>query len=322
MGLDLAPRLGQSEVMEPVPHAHDHHHHHIPLAAARPSAVFAFGIALNLGFVVIEAGFGFLAGSIALLADASHNLGDVLSLAASWAALWLTRRRPSRRYTYGLRSSSILVALLNAVILMIAVGAIMVEAAQRLATAAPVAGGTVIVVALIGVVINGATAWSLRGGRADLNIRSAFVHMAADALVSLGVALAGFVILFTGWHWLDPAASLVIAAVIVVTTWRLLRQALDMALHAVPPGIDAQAVQDHLAGIAGVAAIHDLHIWPMSTTETALTAHLVMPAGHPGDAALARIANDLHDRFAIGHVTLQVETDLEGACRLTDHAAQ
>jgi cobalt-zinc-cadmium efflux system protein len=303
-------------------HAHDHHHdhHHHSLSAARPSAALAFGIALNFAFVVIEAGFGFFAGSIALLADASHNLGDVLALAASWAAMLLAGRRPSRRYTYGLRSSSILVALFNAIILLIAVGGIMVEAAQRLASSAPVAGGTVIVVALIGVVVNGGTALMIGSGHGDLNMRGAFVHMAADAAVSVGVALSGAIILFTGWHWLDPAASLAIAAVIVLTTWRLLRQALDMALHAVPPGIDAAAVQAHLAHIAGVEAVHDLHIWPMSTTETALTAHLVMPTGHPGDAALARIANDLHDRFAIGHVTLQVETDLEGACRLTDHA--
>ena len=305
------------------PHAHDHHQpHDHPLNAARPSGALALGIALNLAFVVVEAGFGLFAGSVALLADASHNLGDVLSLAASWGAILLARTRPSRRYTYGLRSSSILVALFNAIILLIAVGGIMLEAAQRLVSAAPVAGGTVIAVALLGVVVNGGTAWVIGHGHADLNMRGAFLHMMADAAVSLGVALSGALILLTGWHWLDPAASLAIAAVIILTTWRLLKQALDMALHAVPPSIDAAAVQVHLSQIAGVAAIHDLHIWPMSTTETALTAHLVMPEGHPGDATLARIANDLHDHFAIGHATLQVETDLEGACRLTDHAAQ
>ena len=270
---------------------------------------------------MVEALYGVFAHSIALLADAGHNLGDVLSLAAAWGASLLARRRPSGRYTYGLRSSSILVALLNAIILLVAVGAILLEAVQRLAKPAPVAGWTVIVIALIGVAVNGATAAALlAASQGDLNVRSAFAHMAADAAVSLGVAAAGAIILFTGWNWLDPAASIAVALLIVGATWRLLRQALDMALHAVPYGIDSQRVRDHLAQTAGVNAVHDLHIWPMSTTETALTAHLVMPTGHPGDEALARIARELQERFAIGHVTIQIETDPDHACTLApDH---
>jgi cobalt-zinc-cadmium efflux system protein len=258
---------------------------------------------------------------MALLADAGHNLSDVLSLAAAWGASVLVQRRPSGRYTYGLRSSSILVALLNAIILMVAVGAIILEAVQRFAHPVPVAGRTVIVVAVLGVVVNGLTAAALfRAGRSDLNVRSAFAHMAADAAVSLGVAAAGAVILVTGYDWLDPAVSIAVALLIIAMTWQVLRQALDMALHAVPYGIDPESVRDHLAHVPGVNAVHDLHIWPMSTTETALTAHLVMPAGHPGDAALARVASELHERFAIGHVTLQVETDPEHACTLApDH---
>jgi len=305
------------------PQGHDHsgHHHDYGALAAHAPTVFAIGTALNLGFVAIEATYGFLAHSIALLADAGHNLSDVLSLAAAWGASVLVQRRPSGRYTYGLRSSSILVALLNAIILLVAVGAIILEAVQRLVRPEPVAGKTIIVVALIGVVVNGLTAAALlRAGRSDLNVRSAFAHMAADAVVSLGVAASGAVILLTGFQWLDPAVSIAVALLIIAATWQLLRQALDMALHAVPYGIDPQSVRDHLAHVAGVGAVHDLHIPPMSTTETALTAHLVMPAGHPGDEVLARIANELHERFAIGHVTIQVETDPEHACTLApDH---
>jgi len=306
-----------------VSHDHHGHAHGQPAATADFGRAFAIGIGLNLAYVIAEAGYGLAAGSLALLADAGHNLGDVLGLGLSWGAAMLGRRGPSTRFTYGFRSSTILAALANALILLVVTGGIAWEALWRLSHPVAVAGGLVALVAAIGISVNGATALLFARGRgADLNIRSAFAHMAADAAVSLGVAAAGVAILLTGFQWLDPAVSLAVAILIIAATWRLLRQALDMALHAVPPGIDAQAVQDHLAGIAGVAAIHDLHIWPMSTTETALTAHLVMPAGHPGDAALARIANDLHDHFAIGHATLQVETDLEGACRLTDHAAQ
>jgi cobalt-zinc-cadmium efflux system protein len=301
-------------------HGHGLHHHHHPAPGRAPFA-FALGTGLNLAFVAVEAVYGVLGHSIALLSDAGHNLGDALSLAAAWAAGVLALRAPSLRYTYGLRSFSILVALLNAIILLIAVGAIVLEAIERLAAPEPVAGLTVIVVALLGVLVHGVTALSLSGaGLSDLNVRAAYAHMAADAAVGIAVAASGGVILYTGWLRLDPIVSIAVALAIVVATWRLLRQALDMALHAVPPGIDAERVRAHLAHLAGVSTIHDLHIWPMSTTETALTAHLVMPGGHPGDDMLAAIAGELHERFAIGHVTLQIETDPESACRLApDH---
>jgi cobalt-zinc-cadmium efflux system protein len=301
-------------------HGHHHHHHHAP-AGGRTAVAFAIGTGLNLGFVGIEAVYGVLGNSIALLSDAGHNLGDALSLGAAWAAALLAQRAPSGRFTYGLRSSSILVALFNAIILLIAVGAIVLESLERLAAPAPVAGVTVIVVALLGVLVHGATALALSGaGLGDLNVKAAYAHMAADAAVGLGVAAAGAVILFTGWVRLDPIVSIVVAVVIVVATWRLMRQALAMALQAVPDSIDGARVRDHLATLQGVSAVHDLHIWPMSTTETALTAHLVMPEGHPGDDALARIAGGLQDRFRIGHVTLQIETDPEHACLLApDH---
>jgi cobalt-zinc-cadmium efflux system protein len=286
-------------------------------------ALAAFlGVLLNLGFVVVETTYGVVGHSVALLADAGHNLGDVLGLAAAGVAALLARRQPSHRYTYGLRSSSILAALFNAIVLLIAVGAIVVEATGRLVAPEPVATGTVMAVAAIGILVNGATALVLRHGHAhDLNIRAAFLHMIADTAVSLGVVLAGAAILVTGWLWLDPAASLVIALVIVAGTWQLLRQALDLALHAVPSGIEAAAVRDHLASSAGVCAVHDLHIWAMSTTEAALTCHLVMPSGHPGDALLAHLAQELHDRFGIAHATIQVETgDPDHPCKLeADH---
>lgn len=287
----------------------------------RAALAFAVGTALNLGFVAVEAVYGVVGNSIALLSDAGHNLGDALSLAAAWAALMLARRAPSGRFTYGLRSSSILVALLNAIILLIAVGAIVLESAERLVTPEPVAGLTVIVVALLGVAVHGATALLLSGGkRGDLNVKAAYAHMAADAVVGLAVAAAGVVILVTGWVRLDPIVSIVVAVAIVVATWSLLRQALAMALQAVPDGIDGARVRDHLAHLPGVSAVHDLHIWSMSTTETALTAHLVMPGGHPGDHTLAHIAGGLQERFRIGHVTLQIETDPEHACMLApDH---
>jgi cobalt-zinc-cadmium efflux system protein len=282
----------------------------------------SLGTLLNLAFVAVEVAYGILGHSVALLADAGHNLGDVLGLAAAGAAAVLARRRPSHRYTYGLRSSSILAALFNAIVLLIAVGAIVVEAISRLAAPEPVAVGTVMAVAAAGVLVNGATALILHRGHAhDLNIRAAFLHMIADTAVSAGVVLAAAAILVTGWLWLDPAASLVIALVIVVGSWRLLRQALDLALHAVPSGIESAAVREHLAKSAGVCAVHDLHIWAMSTTEAALTCHLVMPQGHPGDAVLAHLAQELHDRFGIAHATIQVETgDPDHPCKLeADH---
>jgi len=301
-------------------HDHDHHHHHSVAAGLR--LAFALSTALNLAFVVIETVFGFLSHSMALLADAGHNFSDVLGLVAAWTASILAQRRPTQRYTYGLRSSSILAALLNAIILLIAVGGIAVEAGQRLFAPTPVDAVTVMFVAGAGVFINGVSAFLLgQGHHGDLNVKSAFTHMLGDALVSLGVVVAGAVILATGWLWFDPATSIVIALVIVFGTWRVLRHSLDMALHAVPPGIDAAEVREHLGHIAGVAAVHDLHIWPMSTTTTALTCHLVMPGGHPGDAVLTKIADDLHARYGIEHATIQVETgDPEHPCVLVpDH---
>ncbi|HEX4194999.1 MAG TPA: cation diffusion facilitator family transporter [Stellaceae bacterium] len=289
-------------------HGHDHHHHQHNLGGDL-GIVFAISIALNLGFVVIEGIFGFISHSMALLADAGHNFSDVLGLAAAWGATMLAARRPSARYTYGLRSSSILAALLNAIILLIAVGGIVVEAVQRLLAPAPVGGVTIIAVACAGVVVNGAAALML-GHRHhdDLNVESAFAHMLGDAVVSVGVAISGAIILWTGWLWLDPAVSIVVSAVIVLGTWRLLRRSLDMALQAVPPGIDPTAVRAQLLLVSGVSEVHDLHIWAMSTTSTALTAHLIMPAGHPGDACLADVASALQKRFGIEHATIQVET--------------
>jgi cobalt-zinc-cadmium efflux system protein len=289
-------------------HGH-HHHHHGDAGAGAFGTGFALGLGLNLAFVAAEATCGVIGDSVALLADAGHNLGDVLGLAIAWAASMLARRRPSHRFTYGLRSSSILAALFNAIVMLIAVGGIIVEALNRLAAPQLVASGIVITVAAVGILVNGATALLLRRGhRQDLNTRAAVLHMAADAGVSLGVVLAGGAILLTRWLWLDPAASLVIAVVIVVSTWRLLRDAMNMALHAVPADIEPGEVRDYLSQVAGVRAVHDLHIWPMSTTETALTCHLVMPQGHPGDRALAELAHALHERFAIHHATIQVET--------------
>lgn len=293
-------------------HAHGHqghgHHHALPPGDRRRA--FQIGVALNIGFVVIEAGFGVVTGSLALLADAGHNLSDVLGLLLAWGASVLAQRPPSRRYTYGLRRSSILGALLNALILLVAMGGIAWEAIRRVQGAPEVPGGVMIGVALVGVVINSATAAMFMAGReTDLNIRGAFLHMAADALVSLGVVLAGIAIVLTGLSWFDPVISLMIVVVVVVGTWNLLRDALDLALDAVPSHIEPAAVQLFLSELPGVNRVHDLHIWAMSTTETALTAHLIMPEGHPGDGFLAQTCHDLRGRFQINHSTLQIELD-------------
>ena len=287
--------------------AHEHHGH--PHGHRGHDRAFAIGIALNLGFVAIESVYGLLAQSMALLADAGHNLSDVLALALAWGASILGRRRPSPRFTYGLGSSSILAALFNAMLLMLVVGGICVEAVQRLLDPVAVATTTVIWVALAGIVVNTATALMFLRGRAhDLNIKGAFLHMAADAAVSLGVVLAGVTMLYTGWTWLDPAMSLAIAAVIVISTWGLLRDSLNLSLHAVPAHVDTAQIRDYFSGLAGVAAIHDLHVWGMSTTDTALTVHLVIPGGPPGDQFIAQITRELQQRFGIGHPTIQVET--------------
>ncbi|MGB5961325.1 MAG: cation diffusion facilitator family transporter [Coleofasciculaceae cyanobacterium] len=283
-----------------------HGHSHAP---ANYNRAFIIGIILNVGFILVEAGFGFLTNSLALLADAGHNLSDVLGLILAFGASWLTRRRPTARYTYGLRRSSIMAALFNACFLLVAMGAIALESIQRLNNPTPISGNIVIGVALVGVVINGVTAWLFMSGREqDLNIKGAFLHMAADALVSAGVVLAGIAILTTGWLWFDPVVSLIIVVVIVVGTWNLLRDSLSLALDAVPEGIEPQAVRTYLSELSGVVEVHDLHIWAMSTTETALTAHLVMLTGNPGDAFLSRISMELHDNFGIEHSTIQIET--------------
>ncbi len=304
-------------------HTHDRHdggHHHSHGHAHAPATfgtAFAIGIALNTAFVLIEGGYGIIANSMALLADAGHNLSDVLGLAVAWAAAILSRRPPSARYTFGLKSSSILAALFNAVFLLITVGAIGWEAILRLFSPEAVAGKTVMAVAAIGILINGLTALLFAAGRkGDLNIRGAYLHMMGDAVVSAGVVVAGFIILFTGWLWLDPVVSLIIVAFIVWTTWSLLRDSLAMSLKAVPPGIDPSAVRAFLCKQPGVAAIHDLHIWPMSTTDFALTAHLVMPGGHPKDEFLMHLSEELRAHHGIDHVTLQVETDPATACAL------
>jgi cobalt-zinc-cadmium efflux system protein len=294
----------------PNPHAHAH------LDYGR---TFAIGIALNLVYVLGEAIGGIFSGSLALLADAGHNLGDVLSLSLSWWAAVLSRRRPSGRFTYGLRSSSILAALANAIILLVVTGGIAWEALWRLSHPVPVASAIVIWVAAGGILVNGVTALLFASGsQRDLNLKSAFLHMAADTLVTASVVAAGIVIALSGWLWLDPALSLVVSAVIVIGTWGLVKSAIGLALDAVPEGIDAAAVRAHLLGTPGVTALHDLHIWGMSTTETALTCHLVMPDGHPGDATLNGIAQQLHHRFGIHHATIQIElADTEEACVLT-----
>jgi cobalt-zinc-cadmium efflux system protein len=302
-------------------HGHDHAHAHAHEPKRHDSA-FAFGIALNLGFVAVESVYGVLSHSMALLADAGHNLSDVLALGLAWGASFLGRREPSQRFTYGLGSSTILAALVNAMLLMLVVGGIALEAIQRLVNPVPVETMTVIWVALCGILINGATALLFRHDHAhDLNVRGAYLHMAADAAVSFGVVLAGVGMLYTGWTWLDPAISLAIAAVIVIGTWGLLRESLNLSLHAVPPRIDAALVRSYFCNLDGVAEIHDLHIWGMSTTETALTVHLVMPGGHPGDGFIAQVSNELRRRFGVGHATIQLEIgDKRHHCALApDH---
>lgn len=285
---------------------HDAHgHHHGPANFGR---AFAIGIGLNLAFVVIEAAAGVLYGSMALVADAGHNLSDVLALILAWVASIAARRPPSGRFTYGYKSSTILAALGNALLLAVAIGAILFETFHRLATPQQPEGMVMVIVAGIGVGINAFTAMLFLRGQDDINIRGAYLHMAADALVSLGVVVAGVVIILTGVWWIDPVVSLVIVAVIAWGTWGLARDSLTMGLLAAPAGIDLGEVKQHLASFDGVTAVHDLHVWPMSTTETALTAHLVMPGRPASDSFLRDIADSLEVRFGVGHSTLQVES--------------
>lgn len=285
----------------------EHSHHHGPAAFSR---AFAIGIALNLGFVIVEAAYGWKVGSLALLADAGHNLSDVAGLVLAWVAALAAGRLPDQRHTYGWQRASILAAFANAVLLLVAMGSLLWEAGHRLQSPAPIDGITVMVIAAIGVLVNGVTAaLFMAGSKSDMNIRGAFLHMAADALVSLGVVATGALYLATGWAWLDPATSMVIALVIIAGTWSLFRQSLHLLFDGVPGSIALADVDATLRELPGVVDVHDLHVWAMSTTGIALTAHLVMPGGHPGDAFLESIGRQLHDRFHITHPTIQIELD-------------
>jgi len=313
-------------------HAHDHHHDHDHSHAGQPhdhghghaghshapatfGYAFAVGITLNAAFVLAELVFGYLANSLALVSDALHNFADVIALLLAWGAAVLARKLPTELHTYGYRRASILAALANAGLLLLGVGAIVVEAIDRLRFPAPVAGATVIWVAALGILINGATALLfMRGSEHDLNIRGAYLHMAADAVVSFGVVIAALVITLTGWLWVDPVASLVVAALVLVSGWGLARDSVNLALDAVPAHIDFADVRDYLAGLEGVSDVHDLHIWAMSTSETALTVHLVRPAG-VDDAFLHGVCEQLTRRFRIAHPTIQIEASRE-TCRL------
>jgi cobalt-zinc-cadmium efflux system protein len=306
---------------------HDHHHHddshayvdghaghsHVPDSFG---AAFAIGAALNTSFVAAELILGYAANSLALISDAVHNLSDVVALLLAWGAAWLAQKQPTQRHTYGYRRASILAALFNAGLLLVAVGGIVVEAINRLYAPSAVAGWTVVMVAALGVVINGGTALLfMRGRHGDLNVRGAYLHMVADAGVSLGVVFAALVIMQTGWLWLDPAISLVIAAVVFWSGWGLARDSVNLALDGVPRGIVLADVRDYLGGLEGVSEVHDLHVWAMSTNETALTAHLVRPGGHD-DAFLNHVCEELAHRFNIQHATLQVEVSGD-VCKLS-----
>ena len=296
---------------------HTHHHD------MNYDRAFAIGIALNVLFVALETYYGWQADSLALLSDAGHNLSDVLGLLIAWGGFFLARLRPSQRNTYGWGRATILAALFNALILLMAVGGIALEAWDRFSHPVAINSGIVMLVAGTGVLVNGITAWLFMPGKQDhhdINLRGAFLHMAADALVSLGVVLAGLVFLWTGWNWLDPAISLLIALVILLSTWGLLRQSLHLSMDGVPVAIEVAELNKTLSALPGVADVHDLHVWAMSSAQTALTVHLVMPCGHPGDVFISDLARQLHDDFAIEHTTIQIET---GAlpCTLSSHTA-
>ena len=298
-------------------HSHGHGHSHGPVNYDR---VFAIGITLNISYALIEATAGFWLNSLALVADAGHNLSDVLGLVLAWVAVWLSRRKPSTRHSYGLGRSSILAALANAVLLFVALGAIVLEAVTRFAEPHAIATGPVVWIASIGIAINGFTAWLfMRGSKTDLNVRGAYLHMMADAAVSVGVVVSALIMAATGWLWLDPLTSLVIAAVIAWGAWGLLVDSLRLSLDAVPAHINADAVARYLAADTHVKALHDLHIWALSTEAVALTAHVVCPDGHPGDDWLAGKCKELHEKFAIDHATIQVEV---GHHVHGDHAPQ
>ena len=287
-------------------HSHTHHHHKIH----NYNRSFAIGIALNIIFVVIEAGYGLVADSLALIADAGHNFSDVMSLMLAWGASYLARKAASSRKTYGYKKTTILASLLNGIILMIAVGAIAYEAVQRLIDPVPVPGTTIIIVASIGVVINTVTALLfMKGMKDDLNIKGAFLHMAADAGVSVGVVIGGIIINATGFYLIDPLLSIIIVVIITIGTWGLLKESFNLTLDSVPEGIDLEEVKNYLGSVEGVTDLHDLHIWAMSTTENALTAHVIINESSDGDTLLKTLNKDLHDKFGIGHTTLQLENE-------------
>ena len=299
-------------------HGHDHHgHSHAPASFGR---VFAISIILNTVFIIAEIIYGITSHSLALLADAGHNAGDVLSLFLAWGATYLARKKPSSRFTYGLSSSSIIAALANAVLLLVITGGICWEAVRRFSAPEPVAGNTVMIIAACRVLVNGISALLfMRGRKNDLNIRAAFLHLAGDAAISFGVIVSGFAIIKTGWLWLDPLTSLLVSLAIIITGWHLLRDSLRLSLHAVPEHIDYAKVMDFLKSQANVGEVHDLHIWAISTTEVALSAHLVMQTGHPGDDFLHDLSHKLHHDFEIGHSTIQLEIGDAETCELTSH---
>ncbi len=282
------------------------------------SKAFAIGITLNIIFVVIETGYGITAGSLALIADAGHNLSDVISLLLAWGASYLALKQPTEKRTYGFRRVTILASSVSAILLLVVLGGIVWEAIGRLANPQPVHSMTVVIVAAIGVVINTATALLfVSGQKHDLNIRGAYLHMAADAGVSLGVVVAGIVIMITGWLWIDPAISLILVVVILVGTWNLLHESINLSVDAVPQDINISGIKDYLTKIEGVSEIHDLHVWALSTTQTALTAHLVITKNLIDNEFLKEIQQHLHDNFDIEHATIQVEKEnTENSCML------
>lgn len=297
-------------------HDHSHGHEH---AAKNFGHAFFIGASINIAFVAVEIYYGLMSNSLALLADAGHNAGDVLGLFIAWAAYSLTHRsKPTARFTYGLGGTSILAALINSSLIMIAIGAIGWEALSRFSSPQTPAGITMMIVAGIGVLVNGITALIFsRGAAHDLNMRSVFQHMFADAMISFSVLISGVLIHLTAWTWIDPVISLTILAVIIASTWRLLKDSLSLALHAVPRNINPLDVRSFLSTATGVKEVHDLHIWAMSTSETALSAHLVMPNGHPGDGFITELANTLQKKFNISHATIQIELgDTKESCRL------
>ena len=296
-------------------------HRHDSSPSANLNILFATGVVLNIAIVGLQTAYALIAHSTALLADAGHNLGDVLSLAVAWGAATLTKLPPTERFTYGLRSTSIVAAVFNALFLLVVMGGIAWEAIRRISEPVAVQGSVVMAIAGLAIVLNGISAWLFSSGRhGDINVRAAFLHMLSDALVSLGVLISGALIVLTHWYWLDPLTTLIVVAVIVFGTWDLLKDSFRMVLGAVPTGIDPGKVRIFLSELPGVSRVHDLHIWPLSTTQTALTCHLVMPEGHPGDRFTSQISERLHELFDIEHSTLQIELSEDADCRLRDDA--